>query len=81
VRESLVAYDQLLDRSYIKSDTTYSVDRIPWVSSYQFGIAVRRHSLTIAFGGTHEGKEYETQEVPNHSYGTLTVTVDRGLEH
>ncbi|MDQ2932375.1 MAG: lipid A deacylase LpxR family protein [Gemmatimonadota bacterium] len=80
VRESLVAYDQLLDRSYAKNDTTFSVDRIPWVNSYDFGIAIRRHFLTIAFGGTHVGKEYKTEEVPNHSYGTLTVTVDRGLE-
>ena len=80
VRESLVAYDQLLDRSYVRNDSTFSVDRIPWVNSYQFGIAVRRHSLTIAFGGTHDGKEYKTEEVPNHSYGTITVTVDRGLE-
>ena len=79
VRESLVVYDQLLDRSYTKNDTTFSVSRIPWVNSYQFGIAVRRHSLTIAFGGTHEGKEYRSEEVPNHSYGTITVTVDRGL--
>jgi lipid A 3-O-deacylase len=76
-RESLVAYDQLLDREYVKNDSAFSVDRIPWVNSYQFGIAVRRHSLTIAFGGTHEGKEYRTEEVPNHSYGTITVTVDR----
>lgn len=81
VRESLVAYDQLLDRSYVKSDTIFSVRRIPWVNSYQFGIAMRRHSLTIAFGGTHDGKEYRTEEVPNHSYGTISVTVDRGLEH
>ena len=80
VRESLVVYDQLLDRSYTKNDTTFSVSRIPWVNSYNFGIAVRRHSLTIAFGGTHEGKEYRSEEVPNHSYGTITVTVDRGLE-
>jgi hypothetical protein len=80
VHESLVAYDQLLDRSYVKNDTVFSVERIPWVTSYQFGIAVRRHSLTIAFGGTHDGKEYRTEEVPNHSYGTITVTVDRGLE-
>jgi lipid A 3-O-deacylase len=80
VRESLVAYDQLLDRSYVKNDSSFSVERIPWVNSYQFGIAVRRHSLTIAFGGTHDGKEYRTEEVPNHSYGTITVTVDRGLE-
>jgi lipid A 3-O-deacylase len=81
VRESYVAYDQLLDRSYVKNDTTFSVQRIPWVNSYQFGIAMRRHSLTIAFGGTHDGMEYKTEEVPNHSYGTITVTVDRGLDH
>jgi hypothetical protein len=81
VRESFVAYDQLLDRSYVKNDSTFSVERIPWVNSYQFGIAVRRHSLTIAFGGTHDAKEYRTEEVPNHSYGTISVTVDRGLEH
>ncbi|MEP7085800.1 MAG: lipid A deacylase LpxR family protein [Gemmatimonadota bacterium] len=80
VRESLALYEQLLDRSYAKNDTTFSVDRIPWVNSYDFGIAVRRHSLTITFGGTHTGKEYKTQEVPNHSYGTITVTVDRGLD-
>ena len=80
VRESLVAYDQLLDRSYVKNDSSFSVERIPWVNSYQFGIAVRRHSLTIAFGGTHDGKEYRTEEVPNHSYGTITITVDRGLD-
>jgi hypothetical protein len=80
VRESLVLYDQLLDRSYTKNDSTFSVSRIPWVNSYDFGIAVRRHSLTIAFGGTHNGKEYRSEEVPNHSYGTITVTVDRGLE-
>lgn len=80
VRESLVVYDQLLDRSYTKNDSTFSVNRIPWVNSYQFGIAVRRHSLTLAFGGTHQGKEYRSEEVPNHSYGTITVTVDRGLE-
>jgi lipid A 3-O-deacylase len=80
MRESLVAYDQLLDRSYVKNDTAFSVERIPWVTSYQFGIAVRRHSLTITFGGTHDSKEYKTEEVPNHSYGTITVTVDRGLE-
>jgi hypothetical protein len=80
MRESLVLYDQLLDRSYTKDGSSFSVDRIPWVYSYQFGIAIRRHSLTIAFGGTHDGREYKTEEVPNHSYGTLTVTVDRGLE-
>jgi lipid A 3-O-deacylase len=80
VRESLVVYDQLLDRSYTKNDSTFSVNRIPWVNSYDFGIAVRRHSLTIAFGGTHQGKEYRSEEVPNHSFGTITVTVDRGLE-
>lgn len=80
VRESLVMYDQLLDRSYTKNDSTFSVSRIPWVNSYQFGIAARRHSLTIAFGGTHVGKEYRSEEVPNHSYGTITITVDRGLE-
>ena len=80
VRESLVAYDQLLDRSYTKNDSTFSVSRIPWVNSYDFGIAVRRHSLTIAFGGTHQSKEYRSEEVPNHSFGTITVTVDRGLE-
>ena len=40
VRESLVAYDQLLDRSYAKNDSTFSVNRIPWVNSYQFGIAI-----------------------------------------
>lgn len=81
MRESLVAYDQTLDRSYSKNDSTFSVSRIPWVYSYDFGVAVRRHSLTITFGGTHTGKEYKTEEVPNHSYGTITVTVDRGLEH
>ena len=80
MRESLVAYDQLLDRRYVKNDSTFSVSRIPWVNSYQFGIAMRRHSLTISFGGTHDGKEYRTEEVPNHSYGTISVTVDRGLE-
>jgi len=80
VRESLVVYDQLLDRSYTKNDSTFSVSRIPWVNSYNFGLAMRRHSLTIAFGGTHNGKEYRSEEVPNHSYGTITVTVDRGLE-
>jgi hypothetical protein len=80
VRESLVAYDQLLDRRYTRDDSSFAVDRIPWVNSYQFGIAIRRHSLTIAFGGTHDGKEYRTEEVPNHSYGTITVTVDRALE-
>jgi hypothetical protein len=80
MRESLVAYDQLLDRRYVKNDSTFSVSRIPWVNSYQFGIAMRRHSLMISFGGTHDGKEYRTEEVPNHSYGTITVTVDRGLE-
>ena len=80
-RESLVAYDQLLDRSYTKNDSTFSVSRIPWVTSYEFGIAARRHSLTITFGGTHDGKEYRTEEVPNHSYGTLTVTVDHPLGH
>ena len=66
--------------AYAKNDSSFSVERIPWVTSYQFGIAIRRHSLTIAFGGTHDGKEYETEEVPNHSYGTITVTVDRGPE-
>ena len=81
MRESLVLYDQLLDRSYAKNDTTFSVSRIPWVYSYDFGIAVRRHSLTITFGGTHVAQEYRTEEVPNHSYGTITVIVDRGLEH
>ena len=81
MRESLVLYDQLLDRSYAKNDTTFSVSRIPWVYSYDFGVAVRRHSLTITFGGIHVAQEYRTEEVPNHSYGTLTVTVDRGLEH
>jgi hypothetical protein len=81
MRESLVAYDQLLDRSYVKNDTTFSVRRIPCVYSYDFGVAVRRHSLTITFGGTHVAQEYRTEEVPNHSYGTITVTVDRGLEH
>ncbi len=80
MRESLVAYDQTLDRSYVKNDTTFSVHRIPWVYSYDFGVAVRRHSLTITFGGTHQAQEYRTEEVPNHSYGTITVTVDRGLE-
>jgi hypothetical protein len=79
MRESLVAYDQMLDRSYTKNDTAYSVSRIPWVFSYTFGLAVRRHSLTILFGGTHDAKQYRTEEVPNHSYGTITVTVDRGL--
>jgi hypothetical protein len=44
-------------------------------------VAVRRHSLTITFGGTHVAQEYRTEEVPNHSYGTIMVTVDRGLEH
>jgi lipid A 3-O-deacylase len=80
VRESLVVYDQLLDRSYTKNDSTFSVSRIPWVNSYNFGVAVRRHSLTLAFGGTHTGKEYRSEEVPNHSYGTITITVDRGLD-
>jgi lipid A 3-O-deacylase len=80
VRETVVAYDQLLDRSYVKNGSALSVSRIPWVNSYEFGIAMRRHSLTITFGGTHDGKEYRTEEVPNHSYGTITVTVDRGLE-
>lgn len=79
MRESLVLYDQTLDRSYTKAGTTYSVDRIPWVYSYDFGVAVRRHSLTITFGGTHDAKEYKTEEVQNHSYGTITITVDRGL--
>jgi hypothetical protein len=78
MRESLVLYDQTLDRSYTKEGITYSVDRIPWVYSYDFGIAVRRHSLTITFGGTHDAKEYKTEEVQNHSYGTITITVDRG---
>lgn len=81
MRESLALYDQTLDRSYAKNDTTFSVSRIPWVFSYDFGVAVRRHSLTITFGGTHQGKEYKTEEVSNHSYGTITVTVDRGLDH
>lgn len=81
MRESLVMHDQTLDRSYAKNDSTYSVRRIPWVYSYDFGLAVRRHSLMISFGGTHTGQEYKTEEVPNHSYGTITVTVDRGLEH
>ena len=79
MRESLVLYDQMLDRSYTMNGTAFSVDRIPWVYSYDFGVAVRRHSLTITFGGTHVGKEYKTEEVPNHSYGTITITVDRGL--
>jgi lipid A 3-O-deacylase len=80
IRETLVAYDQTLDRSYTKNDTTFSVDKKPSVFSYNFGIAARRHSLTITLGGTHVSREYETEEVPNHSYGTITVTVDRGLE-
>jgi len=81
IRESLVIHDQTLDRSYAKNDSTYSVRRIPWVYSYDFGLAVRRHSLMVSFGGTHTGREYKTEEVPNHSYGTITVTVDRGLDH
>ena len=80
MRESFVAYDQTLDRSYTKNGTMYSVDRIPWVYSYHFGVAIRRHSLMITFGGTHDAKEYRTEEVSNHSYGTITITVDRGLE-
>jgi lipid A 3-O-deacylase len=78
VRESLVAFDQSLDRSYVVEGTTNSVERIPWVRSYQFGIAIRRHSLTISFGGVHDAKEYRTEYSP-HAYGTLIVNVDRGL--
>lgn len=78
-RETLVAYDQTLDRSWSRNDSTFSVERIPWVGSYEFGIAVRRHSLMIVFGGVHDAREYKT-EVARHSYGSLTVTVDRGLE-
>jgi lipid A 3-O-deacylase len=80
IRETLVAYDQTLDRSYTKNDSSFSVSRKPSVFSYTFGIAARRHSLTLTLGGTHVSREYETEEVPNHSYGTITVTVDRGLE-
>ena len=79
IRETLVAYDQTLDRSYTKNDSSFSVNKEPSVFSYSFGLAARRHSLTITLGGTHVAREYETEEVPNHSYGTITVTVDRGL--
>ncbi|MBK5186900.1 MAG: DUF2219 family protein, partial [Gemmatimonadaceae bacterium] len=71
MRESLVLYDQLLDRSYVKNGTTFSVERIPWVFSYDFGIAVRRHSLTLSFGGSHDAREYRTEEVPNHPTAPL----------
>lgn len=78
VRESLVAFDQTLDRNYVKNDSTFAVDRLPWVTSYQFGVAVRRHSLTISFGGVHDAREYRTENLP-HAYGSLVVNVDRGL--
>lgn len=76
IRESLVAYDETLDRSWSAGGSHYSVKRIPWVASYQFGIAARRHSLTITFGGTHDAREYETEVAP-HSYGSLSIVVDR----
>lgn len=76
VRGTFVAYDQTLDRSWSRHDITYSVQRVPWVGSYQFGVAARRHSLTVSFGGVHDEREYTTEFAP-HSYGSLTVTVDR----
>jgi hypothetical protein len=78
VRESFVAYDETLDRRWSRNGSSYSVERIPWVASYQFGVAARRHSLTITFGGTHDAREYET-EVGPHSYGSLTVIIDHGV--
>jgi lipid A 3-O-deacylase len=76
-RESFVAYDETLDRSWSRDGSSYSVDRIPWVSGYQFGVAVHRHSLTITFGGNHDAREYETETNP-HTYGSLTINVDHG---
>lgn len=77
VRESLVAYDQTLDRSWSRRDSTFSVERIPWVNSYQFGIGIRRHSFMLTFGGVHEAREYATEFSP-HSYGSVTFSVDQG---
>lgn len=77
VREAFVAYDQTLDRSWATGGNTYSVQRSPWVSSYQFGVAIRCRSFSTSFGGVHVAREYTTQSAP-HSYGSITVTVDQG---
>lgn len=76
-RESLVAYDQTLDRSYTKNGMTFSVQRIPWVSTFEFGIAMRRHSFMLSFGGVRDGKEYRTEFSSHHPYGRVTITIDR----
>jgi lipid A 3-O-deacylase len=75
VRETGIAYDQTLDRSWSRDETSYSVERIPWVSRSEFGLGVQHHSLRMTFGGVHEGREYQT-EFSSHSYGSLTLTVD-----
>ncbi len=80
VRETFVAYDQTLDRSWARDGSSYSVTRIPWVPRSEFGIGVRVHSLTITFAGIRDGKEYQTELAP-HSYGSLTMSVDRGVSH
>ena len=51
VRETGVAYDQTLDRSWSRDGASYSVERIPWVNRGEFGLGLRRHSFMIDFGG------------------------------
>lgn len=80
IRETVVAYDQTLDRDWVRNGSTYSVERIPWVNSYEFGVAVRRHSLMITLGGVCDAREYQT-ELASHPYGSLTVTMDHRLVH
>lgn len=79
-RETGVAYDQTLDRRWSRGSSSYSVQRIPWVGRSEFGIGLRRHSLTMTFGGAYDGREYRTEFGP-HAYGSLTVSVDHGHAH
>lgn len=80
VRETGVAYDQTLDRSWSRDGASHSVERIPWVSRGEFGVGIRCHSLMINFGGVYDAREYRT-EFASHPYGSLTVTIDHGLSH
>jgi lipid A 3-O-deacylase len=79
-RETGVAYDQTLDRSWSRGGLSYSVERSPWVSRSEFGIGVRHRSLMMTFGGNRDGREYRTEYAP-HSYGSLTMTIDQTLVH
>jgi len=73
-RREYVAHDFSLDGTFFKS-AERQVRRVPTVSEYEFGAAVRLYRLTVGYRGITRGREY-TSGPPRHAYSQMFTRLE-----